>query len=90
MFKFHKKGILVGETLVCVLDPCTRAIVVDDSHIELAGLRRSLSAATIEVLKAQGVSRTSVQGTRFWTYRGVPVADLPDVEFPGQVADGVS
>lgn len=90
MFKFHKKGILVGETLICILDPSIRAIVVDDSHIEIAGTRRSLSAATLEVLKAQGTPRTSVQGTRFWTYKDVAVADLPDIKVLGRVADGDS
>lgn len=88
VFKFHKKGIAVGETLVCLIDPSSRGIVVDDSHIEVAGSRRSLSSATLEVLKAQGKSRSSIQGTRFWSYNGVAVADLPDIELPGHVIDG--
>ena len=90
MFKFHKKGIAIGETLVCLIDPTSRAIVVDDSHIEFAGSRRSLSSATLEVLKIQGKSRSSVQGTRFWSYNGVAVADLPDIESPDCTTDGAS
>ena len=88
MFKFHKKGISVGETLICSIDSSVNAIVVDDSHIEMAGNRKTLSGATIEVFKQQGITRSSVQGTKYWLYKGTRVSDLTDVDGSSSAQNG--
>lgn len=79
MFKFHKKGISARDRLTFSLDQTIGATVVDDSHIELDGKRKTLSGATLELLQRRGIIRTSVQGTKYWLYEGVPVGDLVDI-----------
>lgn len=79
MFKFHKKGISVGDQLFFSLDQSIKATVVDDSHIEVAGKIQTLSGATLALLEKRGVQRASVQGTKYWTFGGVAVASLADV-----------
>ena len=80
MFKFSKKGILIGEQLTFSLDSNVKAIVVDDSHIEFDGQLASLSRMAIVLLKRRGITRTSVQGTKYWLYNGVPVGDIGNRE----------
>lgn len=78
MFKFHKKGISVGDQLIFALDNSIKATVVDDSHVEVNGRVQTLSGATLALLEKRGVQRKSVQGTKYWMYEGVAVAALAD------------
>jgi hypothetical protein len=80
VFKFHKKGISVGETVTCSIDSSVTAVVVDDSHIDLGGRRMTLSGATLEILKQQGITRNSVQGTKYWLFKGTRISDLTEAE----------
>lgn len=88
MFKFHKKRISVGETLTCSIDSSVNAFVVDDSHIEMAGRRKTLSGATLKVFKQQGITRSSVQGTKYWLHKGTRISDLTDVEESSPTQNG--
>jgi hypothetical protein len=85
MFKFHKKGISIGEKLISSIDQSVSAVVVDDSHIELAGRHMTLSSGALELMKRKGIERTRFQGTKFWLLNGTAVADLPDVETQGGI-----
>jgi hypothetical protein len=80
MFKFQNKGISIGTILVSSIDPSVRALVVDDSHIEVAGRRTSLSSGALELMRSKGSERRSIQGTKFWLFNGTALADLPDVD----------
>lgn len=70
----------MGEIVTCSIDSSVHAVVVDDSHIEIAGRRKTLSGATLEILRKQGIERSSVQGTKYWLYKGTRISDLTEVE----------
>ena len=73
-FHFSEVGIKPGEEVVFIENESIRPIVVDDRHIEYNGQVASLSAL------AQKIKETPypLQGTAWFTYKGVKLTDLRD------------
>lgn len=70
MFKFSSVDIPLGAILHHAEDKNITATVVSDTQIDFAGIRTSLSGAALLVLQNKGVTRTSIQGPKMWTWNG--------------------
>lgn len=73
-FRFSEVGIKIGEKLVYIEDTSIQPIVVDDRHIEWNNQTTSLSALAQQLKKFNH----AVQGTLWFTYKGVKLTDLRD------------
>lgn len=71
-FRFSACGISFGSEIAFVDDPDTKAIVVDDRHIEYNGETTSVSALA---QKLKGFDHP-VQGPLWFTYKGEKLADI--------------
>lgn len=70
-FRFSMVGIKPGEKVVFTNDPSKVATVVDDTHVEYAGVTTSLSALAKEFLGRGG----NVAGTLYFAYEGECLSD---------------
>ena len=73
-FRFSEVGIKVGEEVVFIEDDSIRPVVVDDRHIKYDRQTTSLSALAQQL---KGFNHP-VQGTLWFTYKGVKLTDLRD------------
>ena len=73
-FRFSQAGIAPGERVVFIENESIQPIVVDDRHIEYDGQTTSLSALAQQL---KGFHHP-VQGTLWFTYKGVKLTDLRD------------
>ena len=73
-FRFSEVGIKVGEKIVYIEDTSILPIVVDDRHIEWNNQTTSLSALAQQLKNFNH----AVQGTLWFTYKGVKLTDLRD------------
>lgn len=73
-FRFSEVGIKVGEKIVYIEDTSIQPIVVDDRHIEWNNQTTSLSALAQQLKNFNH----AVQGTLWFTYKGVKLTDLRD------------
>lgn len=73
-FCFSEVGIKVGEKIVYIEDTSIQPIVVDDRHIEWNNQTTSLSALAQQLKNFNH----AVQGTLWFTYKGVKLTDLRD------------
>lgn len=73
-FRFSQVGIKPGEEIVFTEDESIRPVVVDDRHIEYKGQTTSMSALAQQI---KGFNH-AVQGTLWFTYKGVKLTDLRD------------
>lgn len=73
-FRFSEVGIKIGEKLVYIEDTSIQPIVVDDRHIEWNNQTTSLSALAQQLKNFNH----AVQGTLWFTYKGVKLTDLRD------------
>lgn len=76
MFNFSKANVPIGSTIEFLRDRTIKATVVDETHIVLNGVKMSVSGATLKLLKQDGKEKKSVQGTLYWLYSGVSLAEL--------------
>lgn len=76
MFNFSHVQVPIGSTIEFSKDQSIKAIVLDDTHISLNGVKMSVSGATLKLLKQGGIQKRSVQGTLYWLYEGVSLAEL--------------
>lgn len=76
MFNFSKANVPIGSTIEFLRDRTIKATVVDETHIDLNGVRMSVSGATLKLLNQGGKEKKSVQGTLYWLYGGVSLAEL--------------
>ena len=76
MFNFSQVKIPIGSTIEFSKDKSVKATVVDDTHISLNNVKMSVSGATLKLLKQGGIQKKSVQGTLYWLYEGVSLAEL--------------
>ena len=76
MFNFSQVQVPIGSTIEFSKDRSIKAIVLDDTHISLNGVKMSVSGATLKLLKQGGIQKRSVQGTLYWLYEGVSLAEL--------------
>ena len=76
MFNFSKANVPIGSTIEFLRDRTIKATVVDETHIVLNGVKMSVSGATLKLLKLGGKEKKSVQGTLYWLYDGVSLAEL--------------
>lgn len=73
-FRFSEVGIKIGEKIVYIEDTSIQPIVVDDRHIEWNNQTTSLSALAQQLKNFNH----AVQGTLWFTYKGVKLTDLRD------------
>jgi hypothetical protein len=73
-FRFSEVGIKVGEKIVYIEDTSIQPVVVDDRHIEWNNQTTSLSALAQQLKNFNH----AVQGTLWFTYKGVKLTDLRD------------
>ena len=73
-FRFSEVGIKIGEKIVYIEDASIQPVVVDDRHIEWNGQTTSLSALAQQLKNFNH----PVQGTLWFTYKGVKLTDLRD------------
>lgn len=71
-FRFSQVGINPGERVVFIENESIQPIVVDDRHIEFDGQTTSLSALAQQI---KGFNHP-VQGTLWFTYKGVKLTEL--------------
>ncbi len=76
MFNFSKADVPIGSTIEFSRDRTIKATVVDETHILVNGVRMSVSGATLKLLKQCGKEKNSVQGTLYWLYGGITLAEL--------------
>lgn len=76
MFNFSQVKVPIGSTIEFSKDQSIKATVLDETHISLNGVKMSVSGATLKLLKQGGVQKRSVQGTLYWLYEGVSLAEL--------------
>lgn len=76
MFNFSRASVPIGSTIEFAGDRTIKAIVIDETHIVLNGKKMSVSGAALELLKQRGKEMKSVQGTLYWLYCGVSLAEL--------------
>ena len=76
MFNFSKANVPIGSTIEFSRDRAVKATVVDETHIVLDGVKMSVSGATLKLLKQGGKEKKSIQGTLYWLYGGVSLANL--------------
>ncbi len=76
MFNFSKADVPIGSTIEFSRDRTIKATVVDETHILVNGVRMSVSGATLKLLKQCGKEKKSVQGTLYWLYGGITLAEL--------------
>ena len=76
MFNFSKADVPIGSTIEFSRDRTIKATVVDETHILVNGVRMSVSGATLKLLKQGGKEKKSIQGTLYWLYGGVSLANL--------------
>jgi len=76
MFNFSQVQVPIGSTIEFSKDQSIKAIVLDETHISLNGVKMSVSGATLKLLKQGGIQKKSVQGTLYWLYEGVSLAEL--------------
>ena len=75
-FKFSSAGIPTGSILNFVKDESLIATVEDDSWVNFAGEKYSLTTAALEALKQCGYNWSSVQGPEYWLFNGETVGSL--------------
>lgn len=73
-FRFSEVGIKVGEKIVYIEDTSIQPVIVDDRHIEWNNQTTSLSALAQQLKNFNH----AVQGTLWFTYKGVKLTDLRD------------
>ena len=73
-FRFSEVGIKIGEKIVYIEDTSIQPVVVDDRHIEWNNQTTSLSALAQQLKNFNH----AVQGTLWFTYKGVKLTDLRD------------
>ena len=73
-FRFSEVGIKIGEKIVYIEDASIQPVVVDDRHIEWNNQTTSLSALAQQL---KGFTHP-VQGTLWFTYKGVKLTELRD------------
>ena len=73
-FRFSEVGIKTGEKIVYIEDTSIQPVVVDDRHIEWNNQTTSLSALAQQLKNFNH----AVQGTLWFTYKGVKLTDLRD------------
>lgn len=73
-FRFSEVGIKIGEKIVYIEDASIQPVVVDDRHIEWNNQTTSLSALAQQLKNFNH----AVQGTLWFTYKGVKLTDLRD------------
>ena len=73
-FRFSEVGIKIGEKIVYIEDASIQPVVVDDRHIEWNNQTTSLSALAQQLKNFN----YAVQGTLWFTYKGVKLTDLRD------------
>lgn len=73
-FRFSEVGIKVGEKIVYIENTSIQPVVVDDRHIEWNNQTTSLSALAQQLKNFNH----AVQGTLWFTYKGVKLTDLRD------------
>ena len=73
-FRFSEVGIKRGEKIVYIEDTSIQPVVVDDRHIEWNNQTTSLSALAQQLKNFNH----AVQGTLWFTYKGVKLTDLRD------------
>lgn len=76
MFNFSQVKIPIGSTIEFSKDKSVKATVLDETHISLNNVKMSVSGATLKLLKQGGIQKKSVQGTLYWLYEGVSLAEL--------------
>ena len=76
MFNFSKANVPVGSIIEFSRDRSIKATVVDETQSVLNGVKMSVSGATLKLLKQDGKEKKSVQGTLYWLYSGVSLAEL--------------
>ncbi len=70
-FSFERCGIMPGEEVEYKLDPDIKAVVLNDKRVEYQGMSMSLSA----LAKQLTGRHNSVEGPRYFTYKGEPLND---------------
>ena len=73
-FRFSEVGIKIGEKIVYIEDASIQPVVVDDRHIEWNNQTTSLSALAQQLKNFNH----AVQGTLWFTYKGVKLTELRD------------
>jgi hypothetical protein len=76
MFNFSQVKVPIGSTIEFSKDKSVKATVLDETHISLNNVKMSVSGATLKLLKQGGIQKKSVQGTLYWLYEGVSLAEL--------------
>lgn len=79
---FSEYGIPIGSQLVFVRDKTITAKVVNETQVEFAGKKYSLSALAAELLVKHCGRKpdTSVPGPRYFSYNGTKISDLRNKE----------
>ncbi len=75
-FKFSMIGLVPGDELEYLRDPAIRSEVIDDTNIEFEGQKTSLSAATLELIRREGLKWKTVAGPQFWGQGGVSLSEM--------------
>ncbi len=75
-FSFTSVGIMPGDLLSSTLDTSIKATVLDDRYIQVENSKKSLSGATLDIMKAMGRTPISARGTAYWTFQGQKLVDL--------------
>ncbi len=78
MFKFDSIGIPNGSVLCYIKDSDIECVVVSPSRVSYKNKTYSVSGLTLFLLRSAGSRRKSVQGTKFWTFRGKKLIDLAE------------
>ena len=75
MFNFSKANVPIGSTIEFSNDRSIKATVADETHILLDGVKMSVSGATLKIFRQTGKEKRSIQGTLYWLYNGVSLAE---------------
>lgn len=75
MFNFREANVPIGSTIEFSIDRSIKATVADETHILLDGVKMSVSGATLEIFRQIGKEKKSAQGTLYWFYNGVSLAE---------------